>query len=225
MVESKTVNNKEEISYYRIFGWRKVGEYHGPAITGSTSIVSVEGQVKQKVRDIDEYYLRRDMVDRRYKTFVNCEKEFNYYYGIHQTSSARAEKFIARKTRKFAVILFTIFLVISILGLLASLGGIGYFSIKYGDLPEFWKNPEWQDWALKLGIAAGACLFAWICCAVILHFNKSKNARKLPNYYKKRYMDAFNNALQLSGVVLEPNFEIVPLKYRQPTTSGSSLHK
>ena len=92
MVESKTLSKKSEISYYRIFGWRKVGEYHGPSLMGTESLVSTDGKVMLKDKIVDEYYLQRDMSDSRYKTWLQNEHDYRKYYDLARKTEIEAKE-------------------------------------------------------------------------------------------------------------------------------------
>lgn len=214
MIETKTISNKEDLTYYKVFGWKKLGEYHGPSKIGYSGIVSVEGKTMQKIKNVDEYYLGRDTRDSRYEDWVACEKEFKRYYDLNNISRVKVDKYIRRKTRKIAVVVSAIFYVLSFIGLGLCVATAIWPSFRGYDYSN-WTRTEWgqywAEWGRKFVLITLADLQIFIASWIVLHKSRAKKLKKLPAYYKGKSRSAFKKAAELSNVYIGGGKDFIPL--------------
>ena len=212
MIETKTITNKEDLTYYKVFGWKKLGEYHGPSKIGYSGIVSVEGKMMQKIKNVDEYYLGRDTRDSRYDDWISCEKDFKRYYDLNNISRVKVDKYIRRKTRKVAVITSTIFYILSLIGLALCVifaiwpTFLGIVPSVYGDT-----NAWWQLIGRKFVLITLALLQIFIASWIVLHKSRAKKLKRLPAIYKSKSRNAFKKAAELSNVYIGGGKDFIPL--------------
>lgn len=212
MIETKTITNKDDITYYKVFGWKKLGEYHGPSKIGYSGIVNVEGKMMQKIKNVDEYYLGRDNRDSRYDDWVACEKEFKRYYDLNNISRVKVDKYIRRKTRKIAVITSGVFYILSLVTLALCVifaiwpSFLGYDPSVYSDIHTFWAS-----FGRKLVLIGLADLQIFIASWIVLHKSRAKKLKRLPAYYKNKSRNAFKKAAELSNVYIGGGKDFIPL--------------
>lgn len=219
MIESKTISNKSEISYYRIFGWHKVGEYHGPSLMGTENLVSAEGKLMLRDKLVDEYYLQRDKSDSRYAKWVDNERVYNKYFALTKKTEVEAREVKQNKNRKALKATFASFLILAIIAFAFFLIA-NFVPQLMGQTVELFSE-EWQQFAIVMLIPEAALLAAIIVCAVIVHKNRSRPLEKLLNYYRSRYLNAYKDSATSCGLEFEEEKMIEPLHFNsiqtQPT--------
>lgn len=214
MVESKTLSKKSEISYYRIFGWRKVGEYHGPSLMGTESLVSTDGKLMLKDKIVDEYYIQRDMSDSRYKSWIENEHNYRKYYDLAKKTEIEAREVKQNKNRKALKATFVCILLVAIAALVFFLTAM-FIPQLMGQNVELFEE-EWNQYASILAMLAGFSFVLMIVSSIIIHKNRARPLERLLNSYRNKYLNAYKDAATSNGLAFEEGNMVEPLRFKSP---------